>query len=177
MMEMLAMVEDQMEYCERHLAQMAEGDAQVSRLRTVPGIGLVTAMAFIAAIDGAERFGHAHQVEQYLGLVPREQSSGERRGRGHISKAGSPEVRTLLVQAAWSLMHSKAPASAPLQSWALRVAARRGKQIAIVALARKLAGLLFALMRDKTTFEPTHSQKGIEMARKYVLRQKAIAAV
>jgi hypothetical protein len=93
----------------------------------------------VATLDDAGRFQDAHQVMAYLGLVPSEKSSGERQHRGRITKAGSPRVRWLLVEAAWRVLRSRDPDAAPLQAWAGRVALRRGKRVAVVALARRLA--------------------------------------
>ena len=81
------------------------------RLRSVPGIGPVTAAAFLAAVDDAQRFRHAHQLEAYLGLVPREYSSGEQQRRGRVLRSAHPYVQSLLVQAAWCVWRSKDPAS------------------------------------------------------------------
>ena len=127
------------------------GDAIVARLRTVPGVGLIVAMTFRAFVDRVERFAHAGQVSAAIGLVPREDSSAERRHRGHITKAGPRELRSLLVQAAWVCWRH--PGSAALKAWVDRLAARRGKRIAVVALARRLSRILFALWRDGTTFD------------------------
>jgi len=126
----------------------------VPRLRSVPGVGPVTAAAFIAAIDDAQRFRHAHHLEAYLGLVPREDSSGETQRRGAITKAGHSRVRWLLIQAAVSLLRRHPPQAEELQTWVLRIAARRGKHVAVVALARRLAGILYALLRDGSVFAP-----------------------
>ena len=112
----------------------------------------MTAVAFIATLDDVTRFRSAHQVEAYLGLVPSESSSGERQHRGHITKRGNPRMRWLLVEAGWRILRSTRPECAALRAWGERVAARRGKRIAVVALARRLAGILFALWRDGTTF-------------------------
>src|SRR5262245_10206888 len=76
-------------------------DAIVTRLRSVPGVGLVVATTFRAFVDRCERFDQAGQVSAAIGLVPREDSSAERRPRGHITKAGPRELRSLLIQAAW----------------------------------------------------------------------------
>ena len=89
----------------------------------------------------------------YLGLVPREHSSGERQLRGRISKAGNKRARSLLVEAAWTIMRNKKPATKALREWAARIAARRGKRIAAVALARRLAGILYAMWRDGTAYD------------------------
>jgi len=106
------------------------------------------------AIDEIARFDSAHKVESYLGLVPGESSSSERQQRLSITKAGSSSVRWVLGQAAWSLqLRSQDPAARPLQLWAAEIARRRGARIATIALARKLAGILYALWRDGTTYE------------------------
>ena len=97
------------------------------------------------------RFSSAGQVSAAIGLVPREDSSAERRHRGHITKAGPRELRSLLVQAAWACWRSKA--SGTLRAWVERLAGRRGKRIAVVALARRLSRILFALWRDQSVFD------------------------
>ena len=96
------------------------------RLRSVPSIGPVTAAAFLAAIDDAQRFHHAHQLEAYLGLVPGERSSGETQRRGAITKAGHSRPRWLLIQAAVSILRRRPPQAEELRTWALRIAARGG---------------------------------------------------
>jgi transposase len=135
------------------IQQVAVHDPVVARLTSAPGIGPVTAAAFVATLDRADRFAGAHQVESYLGLVPSEDSSANYRRRGHITKAGNPRMRWLLVQAAWAVWHSKQPDAQPLRAWAQRIAHRRGQSVAMVALARRLAGILFAMWRDATPFE------------------------
>ena len=135
------------------VAQVAIDDPVVTRLMTVPGVGPVTAAAYVATLDRADRFAGAHQVESYLGVVPSEASSADKQRRGGITKAGNPRMRWLLVQAAWGALHSKDAAAQPLRQWADRIAQRRGKKVATVALARRLAGILFALWRDETTFD------------------------
>ncbi len=140
-------------YSDERIAAVTATDERVRRLQSVPNIGPVTGAAFVAAIDEASRFRHAHEVEAYLGLVPRERSSGETQRRGRITKAGSRRVRWLLIQAAVSMLRLRDPRTATLREWAGRIAARRGKGIAVVALARRLAGILFALLRDGTVYE------------------------
>lgn len=145
----------QLAYADGVIGQLTRPDPNVQRLRTMPFIGPITAAAFVAAVDDAGRFQHAHQVEAYLGLVPRERSSGETQHRGRITKAGNVRVRWLLVQAALSIRRSRNPRTAALAAWANRIAARRGKKIATVALARRLAGILYAMLRDGTDYTPT----------------------
>lgn len=138
---------------DQRLAALERTDPSVARLMTAPGIGAVTASALVATIDDITRFASAHQFEAYLGLVPSERSSGERRQVGPITKAGNRRVRWLLVEAAWRLLRSTQSESAALRSWALTIAARRGKRIAVVALARRLAGILFAMWRDGVPYK------------------------
>jgi transposase len=133
------------------LEARAAADPLVQRLRTVPGVGLVVALTFRAQVDDVRRFRHAGQVSAAIGLVPREDSSAERRHRGHITKVGPRELRSLLVQAAWACWRSKQ--SATLRAWVEQLAARRGRRIAVVALARRLSRLLYALWRDGTSFD------------------------
>jgi transposase len=135
------------------IEQIAAADPVIRRLRTVPGVGPITATAFVATLDTCERFSGPHQVEAYLGLVPSEMSSGERQHRGRITKAGNSRARWLLVEAAWSIFRSRREDAEPLRRWAQRVALRRGTKVGIVALARKLAGILYAMWRDGTTYE------------------------
>jgi transposase len=133
------------------LATDARADAIVTRLQSVPGVGPVVSLTFRAFVDDVTRFKTASQVSAAIGLVPREDSSAERRHRGHITKAGPRELRSLLVQAAWSCWRSKT--SGTLRAWVERLASRRGKRIAVVALARRLSRILFALWRDDSTFD------------------------
>jgi len=138
---------------DRQVAELASEDRQVRTLCTAPGVGPVTAISFVATLDRAERFRGAHQVEAYLGLVPSEKSSGERQFKGGITKCGNTRTRWLLVEAAWILLvRAKSVKAQPLQAWAQRIAARRGRRVAVVALARRLAGILYAMMRDGTEF-------------------------
>jgi transposase len=138
---------------DRELERLARRDGRVRRLCTVPGVGPVTAAVFVATIDRADRFGSAKQVCSYVGLVPSESSSAERRYRGRITRKGSERLRSLLVEAAWGVWRSKNEESEGLRAWAQEIAARRGKAKATVALARKLAGILWAVWRDGSSFK------------------------
>lgn len=135
----------------RLLAAMAT-DPIVALLATAPAIGPVTACALVATIDDIARFQSAHQLEAYLGVVPGERSSGEQRRVGRITKAGNARARWLLVEAAWRILRSRSEETAALRAWTLAIAARRGKRIAVVALARRLAGIVYAMWRDGTPY-------------------------
>jgi transposase len=129
----------------------ATADPIVQRLHSLPGVGPVVALTFRAFVDDVARFSSAGQVSAAIGLVPREDSSAERRHRGHITNAGPRVLRSLLVQAAWACWRSHA--SGTLRAWVERVASRRGRRIAVVALARRLSRILYALWRDQSVFD------------------------
>lgn len=138
---------------DKHIARHLKDDQQANRLTTVPSVGPVTAATFAAVVDDATRFSSAKQFCAYAGLVPREYSSGERQQRGHITKAGNRRLRSLLVECAWGIIRRDHPDTEALRNWALAIATRRGKRIAAVALARKLAAVLFAMLRDQRAFQ------------------------
>jgi len=131
------------------IEQEAEKCPTAQRLRTHPGVGSLTALAFVLIIGSAERFQCGKQIASYLGLVPSEDSSGERRRLGHISKQGNALLRFLLVEAAQVTVRS-------LPEWRnkyFHLAMRRGRKIAKVAMARKLAIQLFWMMRKGWDYE------------------------
>jgi transposase len=131
------------------IEQEAEKCSEARRLRTHPGVGSLTALAFVLIIGSAERFQCGKQIASYLGLVPSEDSSGDRRRLGHISKQGNALLRFLLVEAAQVTVRS-------IPEWRSKyfhLAMRRGRKIAKVAMARKLAIQLFWMMRKGWDYE------------------------
>jgi len=142
----------QIDQADKELAQLAKENPVCPRLMSVPGIGPVTSLHFVAVVDDRTRFKAAHDVEAYLGLTPGEDSSSARQRTTGITKAGSSPMRRCLVQAAWAARRARG--KHPMLDWSLEVEKRRGKRIAIVAFARKLAGILFALWRDGTLYNP-----------------------
>jgi transposase len=153
--QVLRAVNEQIEAADRRIAQLVKNDREVALLATAPSIGPITASAVVATADDITRFESAHQFEAFLGVVPGERSSGEKRRVGKITKAGNSRVRYLLVEAAWRIMRSRNEETAALREWALLIAARRGKRIAVVALARRLAGILYAMWRDNSPYDAT----------------------
>ena len=140
---------------DRELATTAKADSVARWLMRVPGVGPSTAVRFVAALDDISRFKGAHMVESYLGLVPGEDSSAERKRRTSITKAGPTALRWCLVQAAWAARRTRR--KDPMHRWVDEVEKRRGKRVAVLALARKLAGILFAIWRNGTVYEPRRS--------------------
>ncbi|MDQ3254328.1 MAG: IS110 family transposase [Acidobacteriota bacterium] len=154
LVRLLESVNEQLKLADDELAQLVKDDPVVKRLTSAPGVGPVTAACFVATLDDVTRFPDAKQARAYLGLVPSEYSSGERQQRGRINKAGPNRARYLMVEAAWALLRSTGPEGAALRQWAAGIRERRGTKVAIVALARKLAGILYAMWRDATDFAP-----------------------
>jgi transposase len=135
------------------IEQEAEKYPAAQRLMTHPGVGPLTALAFVLIIGKAERFQWGKQIASYLGLVPLEKSSGNRRRLGHITKQGSSMVRFLLVEAAQVTVRS-------LPEWRKKYAhlmMRRGRKIAKVAMARRLAVALYWMWRKGWNYEPSKS--------------------
>jgi len=156
-LQTLTMLVVQLKDATQQLRKLAEAHPVCVRLMTVPGIGPITAVRFVAAIDDSSRFSSAHRVESYVGLTPGERSSSERERRTGITKAGPTMLRSCLVQGAWAVLRAKS--SEPMCQWAVGIAERRGRQIAAVALARKLAGILFAIWRDGSTYQPKRAAR------------------
>ncbi len=134
---------------EQVLAIHAIGDASVRRLMTIPGVDVITATTLVAAIGDVTRFPTARHLVSYLGLNPTVHQSGITPARhGKISKAGSSVTRWMLVEAAW--VATKTPG--PLRAFAERIAARRGRNIATVAVARKLAVLCWHMLTRQSDY-------------------------
>jgi transposase len=133
----------------RAIEQEVEKCPEARRLMTHPGVGALTALAFVLIIGEADRFHCGKQVASYLGLVPLEDSSGNRRRVGHITKQGSSILRFLLVEAAQVTARS-------IPEWRSKyfhLAMRRGRKIAKVAMARKLAVCLYWMWRKGWNYE------------------------
>ena len=147
-------VDDQVAALERQLVRRARRHEVCHRLMTVPGVGPLTALAFVTTVDEPARFRRSSSVGAYLGLTPRRHQSGERDVSGRISKCGDRLTRSYLFEAANVLM-TRVERWSSLKAWAIRLAKRIGAKKAKVALARKLAVLLHRLWQDGTSFRWT----------------------
>jgi transposase len=156
-LQIIDRLSEQIDEADKELAKQAKTHPVCPRLMSVPGVGPLTALQFAAVIDDPKRFKTAHDVEAYLGLTPGQDSSSAKERTTSITKAGSTTMRCLLVQAAWAARRSRG--KHPMVDWSLEVEKRRGKRIAIVAFARKLAGILFALWRDGTFYSSTEGAR------------------
>lgn len=154
LLRVMEVVNQELLEADRVLERRAAEEPAVRRLRSMPQVGAITALAFVAALDDVHRFRNAHHVESYLGLVPRERSSGQHQVRGRITKTGDKRTRWLLVECAWGVLRSQRASVEALQAWTAKVGTRRGRTVAAVALARRLAGILYAMWRDDAAYDP-----------------------
>jgi transposase len=139
----ISFLDDEIGRVERALAEQVLASSEMRRLLTLPGVNFVTAAALLAAIGEIGRFPTARQLVSYLGLDPRVNQSGSEPARhGRISKQGPGETRHVLVEAAWHAART----SGPLRAFHQRVATRRGRNIATVAVARKLAVICWHML-------------------------------
>jgi transposase len=142
---------DQIVKVDKVLLGIAKASEDCRRLMTMPGVGIMTALTFIGNIDEADRFARSRSIGAYFGLTPRRYQSGEIDVSGRISKCGSSMMRSYLFEAALTLLTRVKKWSA-LKAWAMQVAKRKGMKKATVALARKMAVTMFAMLRDKSDY-------------------------
>ena len=133
------------------IKKQADQHPVAQRLMTIPGVGPVVSLSFVALIDDPDRFRRASDVGAFLGLTPRRHQSGEMDWSGRVSKCGDRAVRGLLVQAA-SCVLRRVGRFSELKSWAVRLAGRRGARKATVATARKIAVLMLTLWKNGTEY-------------------------
>lgn len=145
---------------EQRLGALASQTPAVARLRSIPGIGLLTSTAMVGFVGDVTRFRSSRQFASYLGLTPREHSSGNVRRLGRISKRGDVYLRTLLIHGARSLLwsaHRKSITPSPLQRWALHIHEQRGYNKATVALANKLARRIWAVWKRDSDYQDRYA--------------------
>jgi transposase len=136
-----------------HELCVGQQDPVITRLASIPGVSLLVASAFISAIDDASRFQNASQVSSFLGLCPREESTGGRQKLGSITKQGNSYARCMLVQAAWCVIRSHDTKDA-LVRWAHKTSQRRGRMRAAVAVARRLSRIMWSMWVNGTFYDP-----------------------
>jgi transposase len=144
-------IEGRLADLERELRALADADPVITRLRTIPGIGLLTATALVGTVGHIHAFRRARQFASWLGLTPKEHSSGQRRQLGAISKRGDVYLRCLLTHGARAVVRMAQRRVAigqpltPLHRWAVRVQDRRGHNKATIAVANKLGRIVWAV--------------------------------
>jgi transposase len=145
---------DQLAVLEKRVRDAARQDPVCHRLMTMPGVGVVVALTFRAAVDRPERFSSSKAIGPCFGLTPRRYQSGEIDRTGTISRAGDPAVRGALFEAAHVMM-TRVTRWSKLKAWAFAVAKRRGAKRAKVALARKIGVVLHRMWIDGADFRFT----------------------
>jgi len=147
----------------QQIKKESAGDEVIKRLQSVPGVGPMVAYAFVAHV-GAERYEKASQVSNYLGLVPRVYISGETVRYGRITKRGNGYLRALLTQAAWALIRTRRGGKLKERFEYMTLEQSKSKKKAIVAIARRIAELLYTMMRDGTWYASRPFIPGKKMA-------------
>jgi transposase len=141
----------------RQIKALASQIPAASHLQTVPGIGLLTATALVAFVGDAGRFPSGRHLASFIGLTPREYSSGHVRRLGRISKRGDAYLRTLLIHGARSVLWAAKKQKDPdrLRQWALHLEETRGHNKAAVALANKIARFAWVVLNERRDFQTT----------------------
>jgi transposase len=134
------------------IGKAAKADATARRLMTIPGVGPVTASALAASVQDVSAFCGPREFAAFLGLTPRQTSSGGKEKLGRISKMGNGYLRKLLVVGAHAVLHHRARHDDPLRAWAKTLIATKPFKLVAVALANKLARLVFALMKSGAVY-------------------------
>jgi transposase len=145
---------------EGEFVAFAKEDEDARRLTTIPGVGAMIASALIAAIGKAETFEHGRDLAAWLGLVPRQWTTGGKPRLMGISKRGNKYLRKLLIHGARAALPHVAERDTSLGRWAKGLLARAHRNVAVVALADKLARICWAVLRSRQNF----SAKGAPMA-------------
>jgi transposase len=143
---------EQIAVFDRQISARAKSDSVARCLMTVPGVGVVVALAYAAVIDDPARFKHSSSVGAYLGLTPRRYQSGDIDVTGHISRCGDGLLRSYLFEAATVILQRYSRAS-QLKAWGLALAKRIGMRCAKVAIARRLAVIMHRMWMDATEFQ------------------------
>ena len=146
-----AQMRDELAMMTKRIRSLAMSDATCRLLMTMPGVGPVTALTFVTAVDDPVRFRRARDIGAWAGLTPKRSQSGERDVSGGITRAGDVALRTALFQAATVMLNGSTKMNW-LKSWALRSAARRGRKRATTALARRMGVVLLRMWMDGTEF-------------------------
>ncbi len=159
--EEIAALEDRIASLDRELAELARERDDTARLMTLPGIGPLTATAFVGAVPDIHGFRSARQFSSWLGLTPRERSSGNTRRLGAISKRGNVHLRTLLIHGARAALLAarrrarSGKALTRLQHWAVHLQDRIGHNKAAVALANRMGRIIWAMWTRELDYDPT----------------------
>jgi transposase len=154
----IEVLEEHMRHAERQLTALARQLPDTTLVQTVPGVGVLTATALVALVGDIRRFRSSRHFASFLGLTPTEHSSGGHRRLGAISKQGDVYVRMLLIHGARSFVCNAKKVAMPtsLQRWAMQTEQRRGHNVATVAVANRLARIVWAVWTHQRPFAAEH---------------------
>ena len=154
--ETLVRMDARLDELEARIARWAKADEQVQRLLGIPGIGPITATALLAAVGDVGTFRNGRELAAWLGLVPRQHSTGGCEQLLGISKRGDAYVRGLLIHGARAVLRVSGKKTDPRSRWVLAVAARRHQNVAVVALANRMARTAYALLAKGEDYQADH---------------------
>jgi transposase len=137
---------------DRTIVKMAQKDETARRLMSIPGFGPITASAMAATIQDTSSFAGPREFAAFLGLTPKQNSSGGKQKLGRISKMGNRNLRKLLVVGAHAVLFHRKPHTDPLRMWAKKLIEKKPFKLVAVALANKMARIAFAILRGKTVY-------------------------
>lgn len=149
-------IEAHIRWCDQRIAAHQKDDEQVQRAAQLKGVGSITASAIVATVGDFKQFKNGAQFGAWLGLTPRQNSSGGKTSLGSITKRGNTYLRTLLIQGAKSAVLTGKHSDDPISQWAQSLRQRCGWQKAVVALANKNARILWAVMTREKRYDPYH---------------------
>jgi transposase len=161
MVEMIKNYEKQEDELEKSIEVKIGQDPRYERLKTAPGIGMMTAAMMIAVVDDINRFKSAKEFASYLGLTPKVSASAEMRMMGSITRSGSEILRRYLVHGARAWMRYD-PKKDSHREWAEKVKERRGMNKATVALAHRMSRIAFAMLRDEKDYIGAQKRKSLK---------------
>jgi transposase len=158
--EQIAHLDAAIDKADKAILASARADTQARRLMTIPGIGPLTALAITATLgpDGAQQFSGPRELAAFLGLVPRQRSSGGKERLGRITKMGNAYLRKLLVVGAHAVLRHQAKHEDPLRQWVRRLLETKPFKLVAVALANKLARIAFAVLTSDRPYAPVASK-------------------
>jgi transposase len=137
---------------DRTIARLAQQDETARRLMTLPGVGPITASAMVASVQDVSGFSGPREFAAFLGLAPRQNSSGGKQRLGRISKMGNRYLRKLLVVGAHAVLYHRKPHTDALRMWAKKLIEKKPFKLVAVALANKMARIAFAILRAGTSY-------------------------
>ncbi|MDX8407411.1 MAG: IS110 family transposase [Mariprofundaceae bacterium] len=154
LMDEIRRLDDRVSGYDRQIKHLAQASDACQRLMTIPGIGAMTATALVAAVADAKVFGNGREMAAWIGLVPRQFSTGGKAKLLGISKRGDSYLRTLLIQGAQAVLRHAEKKPDRRSQWLCNLAARRGRNVAAIALANKNMRTAWALLTKHETYRP-----------------------